>query len=35
MQTSITSKAKYHDGCSDRDEEAVDLLSDYNGVQKK
>jgi hypothetical protein len=35
MQTSITSKVKYHDGCPDRDEEAMDLLSDYSGVQKK
>ena len=35
MQTSITSKAKYHDRCCDRDEEAMDLLSGYNGLQKE
>lgn len=35
MQTSITSKSEYHDGCSDRDEEAMDLLSDYNGLQER
>jgi hypothetical protein len=35
MQTSITSKAKYHDGWSDWDEGSMDLLSEYNGLPSK